>query len=81
MEFGKCGSLIKAKTIKLVIESDDGIHWTRNDNFSSILSSDNSESDSEMIEYAAVIKYKEMYYMFYNGNNYEIDGIGLAIGK
>ena len=36
--------------------------------------------DSEMIAYAAVIKNKEKYYMFYNGNNYGQGGIGLAIG-
>ncbi len=72
----------KGKNYKIgYAESDDGINWTRNDHFSSILPSDNSEFDSEMTEYAAVIKYKEMYYMFYNGNNYGIDGIGLAIGK
>jgi hypothetical protein len=33
-----------------------------------------------MIEYAAVVKHQEKYYMFYNGNNYGENGIGLAVG-
>ena len=37
--------------------------------------------DSEMIEYASVITYKSGYAMFYNGNNYGFDGIGLAISE
>ena len=65
MEFGKCGSLIKAKTIKLVMQSQMmELIGQEMIIFSSILPSDNSEFDSEMTEYAAVIKYKEMYYMF-----------------
>ena len=36
--------------------------------------------NAERIEYAAVVKYKEHYYMFYNGNNYGENGIGLAVG-
>ena len=33
------------------------------------------------MEYASVIKYKNKYIMFYNGNNYGFDGIGLAVSK
>jgi hypothetical protein len=32
-----------------------------------------------MIEYAAVVRYKDRHFMFYNGNNYGADGIGLAV--
>ena len=31
-----------------------------------------------MREYGAVINYKEKLFMFYNGNNFGEDGIGLA---
>ena len=34
--------------------------------------------DKSMQEYASIIKYKDFYYMFYNGNNYGEKGIGLA---
>ena len=61
-------------------ESSDGEHWVRLDNKAGIdLSS--SDFDSEMIEYAAVVSYKSKKYMFYNGNNYGYDGIGLAISE
>lgn len=60
-------------------ESSDGIKWERRDDRVGITVSKDGW-DSEMIEYAAVVKYKENYYMFYNGNNYGEDGIGLAIG-
>jgi hypothetical protein len=33
-----------------------------------------------MVEYAAVVKHKTQYFMFYNGNNYGETGIGIAIG-
>ena len=60
-------------------ESSDGIKWERMDDYVGITLSED-DWDSEMIEYAAVVKYKEYYYMFYNGNNYGENGIGLAIG-
>jgi hypothetical protein len=31
------------------------------------------------MEYAAVVKYEDRHFMFYNGNNYGFDGIGLAV--
>ena len=37
--------------------------------------------DSQMLEYAAVIKHQDSYFMFYNGNNYGFDGIGLAVSE
>lgn len=60
-------------------ESLDGIKWVRNDNFANINTSKGS-FDSDMIEYPAIIKFKNKFYMFYNGNNYGYNGIGLAIG-
>ena len=44
--------------------------------FSMPLSTDGFDSD--MSEYAAVIKHESKYYMLYNGNNYGYDGIGIA---
>ena len=61
-------------------ESTDGIQWNRKDNEVNIDVSD-SGFDSKMMEYASIIKYKNKYIMFYNGNNYGFDGIGLAISK
>ncbi len=59
-------------------ESMDGVDWVRRDEWAGLdVSSD--DFDSEMIEYAAVVKYKEKHFMFYNGNNYGFDGIGLAV--
>lgn len=59
-------------------ESLDGVSWERRDDLAGIDVSP-SGFDSEMIEYAAVVKYKGKHFMFYNGNNYGIDGIGLAV--
>lgn len=61
-------------------ESADGIVWERRDDLVGI---DVSASgfDSDMIEYAAVVTYGGRHFMFYNGNNYGIDGIGLAVGE
>jgi len=61
-------------------ESEDGISWKRFDNYSGIETS--SEGfDSEMIEYASVVNFNSKSYMFYNGNNYGFDGIGLAVSE
>ena len=59
-------------------ESENGINWERCDEFSG-LNVSRSGWDSEMVEYAAVINHKGQHFMFYNGNNYGEDGIGLAI--
>lgn len=59
-------------------ESHDGLTWERLDDLAGI---DVSQSgfDNEMIEYAAVVEYDGRSFMFYNGNNYGTDGIGLAV--
>ena len=59
-------------------ESEDGINWHRRDEYSGIDVSENS-FDSDMIEYSSVIKYKDQHFMFYNGNNFGYDGIGMAV--
>ncbi len=58
-------------------ESDDGIHWLRDDSESGI---DVSESgwDSEMISYPYVIEFKSRLYLFYNGNQFGKSGFGFA---
>jgi hypothetical protein len=58
-------------------ESKDGIHWKRTDNLVGIEPSATGW-DSEMICYAAVIKVKNKYWMFYNGNGHGLSGMGLA---
>ena len=60
-------------------ESYDGVDWIRNDGFSGISVGEQDKFDSEMIAYAAVVNYKGRHFMFYNGNNYGYDGIGLAV--
>jgi len=60
--------------------SDNGINWLRCDEIGGMdASKQEGEFDSEMVAYGCIIPYKNKYYMFYNGNNYGFDGIGLAI--
>ena len=58
--------------------SKDLINWTRNDKLSGIDISD-SGWDSLMIAYPSIIKIKDKYVMFYNGNSFGKDGFGYAI--
>lgn len=58
-------------------ESEDGIHWSRNDSRSGIDIS-GSGWDSEMISYPRVIGSKGKLYMFYNGNHFGKTGFGYA---
>ena len=61
-------------------ESRNGIKWVRKDNYAGIdVSKRKNEWDSEMIEYPYVVKYKSKFFMFYNGNSYGRDGVGLAV--
>ena len=59
-------------------ESNNGINWERMDDKVGIDVSKNG-FDSEMIEFANVIFHNESKYMIYSGNNYGIEGVGLAI--
>ncbi len=59
-------------------ESYDGLEWVRRDEFSGISIGNQGDFDSDMVAYAAVVNYKDRHFMFYNGNNYGFDGIGLA---
>jgi len=59
-------------------ESFDGIDWVRKDGFSCIEKGTKEDFDSDMVEYAAIVKHDDRFFMFYNGNNYGADGIGLA---
>jgi len=58
-------------------ESEDGTNWHRMDEFAGIAPTQNS-GDSDMIEYAAVVKHEGQHFMFYNGNDYGRNGIFLA---
>ena len=59
-------------------ESADGIHWQRRPDKFDFAASE-SGWDSEMLEYASVKKYKNKYYMIYNGNNFGKTGFGYAV--
>jgi predicted GH43/DUF377 family glycosyl hydrolase len=58
--------------------SKDGISWERRDDEVGI---DVSRKgwDSEMLEYPCIVTHESSKYMFYNGNNFGQNGIGLAI--
>jgi len=60
--------------------SVDGLHWTRYDDQAGIGLSD-SGWDSQAIAYPAVVHHQGHWYMFYNGNGYGKDGIGLAVTR
>jgi hypothetical protein len=59
-------------------ESIDGMIWNRKDEELSLEVS-NEGWDSEMIAYPYVIKIKDKYIMFYNGNSFGKTGFGYAI--
>jgi hypothetical protein len=56
------------------------VAWQRNDSLAG-LDVSGSGFDHEMVEYAAVVVHDGQHFMFYNGNNYGYEGIGLAIEK
>ena len=58
-------------------ESNDGENWERKPNKFNLTTSKEGW-DSEMIEYASVIKHNELYYMLYNGNNFGKTGFGYS---
>lgn len=58
-------------------ESKDGVSWIRKDEDAGIDVSLEGW-DSQMVTYAAVVNYDGKKYMFYNGNNFGQEGIGLA---
>lgn len=59
-------------------ESVDGIRFKRNDKIVQTPLSKN-RFDSEMMAYPYIINHNDVKYMFYNGNSFGRDGIGLAI--
>ncbi len=62
--------------------SDDGIEWLRCDEIGGMENSKQEGAfDSDMVAYGCIIPYRGKYYMFYNGNNYGFEGIGLAIAN
>jgi hypothetical protein len=59
-------------------ESNDGINWDRKDALFWLKPNGTTE-EQIMTEYSAVVRSGDRYFMFYNGNNYGFDGIGLAV--
>ena len=59
-------------------ESADGLAWTRLDASAGITLSP-SGWDSEAQAYPAVVHHGDRWFMFYNGNSFGRDGIGLAV--
>ena len=58
--------------------SPDGQNWERQDHRAGIHCS-KSGWDSQMIAHPAVVQQDGRWFMFYNGNRYGKDGIGLAV--
>ena len=58
--------------------SRDGFDWQRQDRHAGIHLSE-SGWDSEMIEHPAVVQQDGRWFMFYNGNRFGKDGVGLAV--
>ena len=58
-------------------ESLDGKKWARNDEFGG-LNVTSGSFDSDMVEYFSVMKSGGRKFMFYNGNGYGAEGIGVA---
>ena len=59
--------------------SKDGINWEREQNIELDISQNSWEN--EMVCYPEVVKYKDLYYMFYNGNKFGNTGIGYVTRK
>ncbi|MHC8598282.1 glycoside hydrolase family protein [Arenicellales bacterium IMCC55707] len=59
-------------------ESNDGIRWTRKDEFLNLDISIGS-FDSHAIMYGAPININGCLYLFYNGNDFGREGVGLAV--
>ena len=60
--------------------SDDLINWTRLDDLANLVKSEN-DFDSEAHDKMEVIHHKNKLFLFYNGNRFGYDGIGLAIAN
>ena len=58
--------------------SKDGYNWARKDLQLNLDVSKNG-FDNQAIMYASPIKVNNKIFLFYNGNDFGIDGIGLAI--
>jgi len=60
-------------------ESNDGIEWQRMDEKAGIdISRNKSDWDGKMICYPYIVKVRNDYYLFYNGNGFGQSGIGYA---
>ena len=59
--------------------SKDGINWVRENNIELDISTDSWEN--EMVCYPEIVKHNNLYYMFYNGNEFGKTGIGYATRK
>ncbi|MGV8948026.1 MAG: hypothetical protein ACOH2E_01465 [Candidatus Paracaedibacter sp.] len=61
--------------------SQNGIDWHRQDHLGGLDISPKDAFDSDMVAYSCVVHYKDQFFMFYNGNNYGAEGIGLAVSQ
>jgi hypothetical protein len=60
-------------------ESLDGLTWARNDRQAGLEPSRDGW-DAEMLAYPAILDYRGLRYLLYNGNGYGRTGIGYAVG-
>lgn len=66
----------KGRNYKIGFALKKNKKWVRKDNITFKKSKD--KFDNQMQEYGALIKYEKKIFMFYNGNNYGEEGVGLA---
>ena len=66
----------KGRNYKIGYAIKNNKKWIRKDNIHFKKSKD--KFDNQMQEYGAFVKYKDRIYMFYNGNNYGEEGVGIA---
>lgn len=61
-------------------ESKNGLQWTRHDDLAGLPLSQ-SGWDAEAQAYPAVVRHRDRWFMFYNGNGFGRDGVGLAVAQ
>ncbi len=64
--------------IKFSLKNNKG-NWIRNDNIIKKIHLSKKGFDSRLMSYPSCLWYKEELYMFYNGNNFGKEGVGLRV--
>ena len=68
----------KGRNYKIGFAEEKNNSFVRKDKHIKILNAKDS-FDKNMQEYSSIVEYENHFYMFYNGNNYGEEGVGLAV--